>query len=212
MVMKYNPVKNIIEGRNLLYLSITGGGLGSVGMLTENGGASSVFVGASIPYNQEVLTSMVGPLAQAVTPKVARLLSLYPFNQPFTFNFNEGEDGSEDCPDYCVSIGVTASLAKAGVEREGREHKVYIHVGSFNTDEFKHLESIGIHLKDKRTRLEEETLLNKLILSLADCRLNLTKPHPLIHKPWIEWIGLTDKDVIELDFGKVQDEVPDTQD
>jgi hypothetical protein len=204
---KYNPVKSIIEGQNLLYLSITGGGLGSIGMLTENGGASSVFVGASVPYSQEVLASMIGSLAQAVTPKVARLLSLYPFNQPLAFNF--GEEGD---PNYCVSIGVTASLAKAGTEREGREHKVYIHVGSFDNNEFKHLESIGIQLKDKRTRLEEETLLNKLILSLADCRLNLTKPHPLIHKPWLEWIGLTDKDVIELDFGKVQDEVQDTQD
>ena len=205
--MKYNPVKSIIEGRNHLYLSITGGGLGCVGMLTENGGASPVFVGASIPYRENVLTSMIGFQAKTVTPKVARLLSYYPFNQPIAFDF------PEDTPDYCVSIGVTASLAKSGTERAGRDHKVYIHVGSFRDNEFKHLDSIGLQLKAKRTRLEEETLLNKLILSLADCRLNLTKPYPLIHKPWIEWIGLTDEDVVELSFERGLDNaVPDKED
>lgn len=187
-----NVIENILNSKRKLYISLTGGGSSSISQLLENGGASNVFIGGRIPYNESELTSMIGYTDKAVSAKTAVLLSQYVYNQPCSNDLPlEGEDG------WCVGIGVTCSLVKPN-ERKDREHIIFLATCSIYSDNKKVVDVVKITLDKTRTRKQEEDLVSRLILSFADCRMNLTKAHPLTHKPWLKWIGLSSTDIVDV--------------
>jgi len=191
-----NIIQEILKSKHKLYLSLTGGGTKCISLLLENGGASSVFLGASIPYCEEDLRWNIGPYSKAVSRQVAEKMS-YGCISKSVCDSLEGED-------RIISIGVTASLAKAGKEREDRVHEAYICIHEIKEHTIKEPENKIKILKEfhitfsHRARLDEETALANTILFLANSEMNLTKSHILTHKPSQKLAGLLPTDKLEL--------------
>jgi len=201
-----NIVENILKSKAKLYLSLTGGGFGSIPMLTENGGASSVFLGARIPYSSEELRTVVGcgSAAKPVSAMTAILLANYPYTQPIVDTLPSIVSSDEqDNAAYCVSIGMTCSLRKND-ERTDRKHTIFLAVSYLHRDNKKAVDNIYVELNKTRTRKEEEDLTSKLILAMADCRMNLTKAYPLQNKAMLKWIGLTSEDIFTWSLDELQ--------
>ena len=182
-------IQEILKSKHKLYLSLTGGGTKSISMLLENGGASEVFLGASIPYCEEDLRWNIGPYSKAVSRQVAEKMS-YGCISKSVCDSLEGED-------RIISIGVTASLAKAGKEREDRIHEAYICIHEIKEHTNKILKEFHITFS-RRARLDEETALANVILFLANSEMNLTKSNILTHKYSQKLAGLLPADKLEL--------------
>jgi len=181
-----NIIQEILKSKYKLYLSLTGGGTRCVSMLLENGGASEVFLGASIPYCEEDLRWNIGPYSKAVSRQVAEKMSYGCISKSVC----DGED-------KIISIGVTASLAKAGKERGDRIHEAYICIHEIKEHTNKILKEFHITFSH-RARLSEEMVLANTILFLANSEMNLTKAHILTHKPSQKLAGLLPTDKLEL--------------
>lgn len=186
---QFDIIDSIKKSKNKLFLAITGGGTQAISNILKGGGASSVFVGAIVPYHQEMLRDVVGSFDKAVSIKIARGLSA-------SFPEVELEKGQS-----LISIGCTSSLAKAEPEREGRVHHVCLSVKHCIMDKSGYLkatqvESMSVQLKGSRNREEEEKLVSRLIEAYACCYMNLTKWHPITYPVIFKWIGLTQDDVI----------------
>jgi hypothetical protein len=143
-----------------LFLSLTGGGTEAISDIIKGGGASHFFLGARVPYNEQELMDICGPVTKTVSDKIALLLSNIGGPSYNTMVASEKP---------IVSIGCTASLARATnqKEREGREHKAYINVSLSESVHFKQKYITLINFKKKRTRLEEERILADVIIELA---------------------------------------------
>lgn len=158
-------IDSILDSKKKLYLAITGGGLGAISKLTENGGASSVLLGATIPYSPEDLNEIVGSYvgAKAVSKECAKALSNAGYRASSSINI-------EDNNGVCVSC--TASLRKKGKEREGREHKAFIGVNEYDFDNRRCVRVYEINFLKDRSRVEEEYILSCLVLAVADKHLS----------------------------------------
>ncbi len=192
-----NVVENILKSKAKLYLTVTGGGTGAISTLLENGGGSSVFLGARVPYSSDELRSVVGSghAAKPVSAMTAILLANYPATQSIVDTLPDIEPSDEqDNAAYCVSVGSTCSLVKDN-ERAERKHTIFLAVSYLHKDNKELVDNVYVELNNGRTRKEEEDLVSRLILAMADCRMNLTKSYPLQNKHTLKWIGLTDKDV-----------------
>lgn len=177
-----NIIQEILQSKSKLYLSLTGGGTRYISAILENGNASNIFLGASIPYCEEDLRWNIGPYSKAVSRQVAEKMA-YSCVSKSVCDSLEGDD-------RIISIGVTASLAKAGKEREDRVHEI---------KELEHNTLKEFHIVfSHRSRLEEEMRLANVILFLANYEMNLTKTHILTHIPSQKLAGLLPTDKLEL--------------
>lgn len=157
-------IDNILNSKKKLYLAITGGGLGAISKLTENGGASTVFLGATVPYSPEDLAVIVGSAShKAVSLECARALSKAGYKAASSINV-------EDFNGICVAS--TSSLRKAGKERADREHNAFISVSKYDYDNSVWIATVSIKFLKNRTRLEEEYVLSCLILAVANAYMN----------------------------------------
>lgn len=176
-------IENIKKSKSKLYIALSGGGSESISLLLRDGGASSIFVGAQIPYCEDELRFLIGSYTKAVSLPVAKQLSKVGYTRSF----------SDELEVKCIGIGLTCSLAKAEKERVGREHKVCVAVSDFDKNGTHTLFSAEIIFIKERTRREEEEIVSSLILMLADHYMNSTKTHPLI--TGYELYGLTSEEV-----------------
>lgn len=186
--MNQKQINEMLASNRKLFISLTGGGSSCLQMLTENGGSSNMFLGAVIPYNDDELSFYIGSHGKSVSREVALRLSTVGYNRPIADTLVDGVE--------CVGIGSTASLVKAGTEREGREHKAFIAVAVFNKDGITKRECVEITLNEKRTRKQEEDIIAEAILALANVHLCLRKAHPFHPKTLSKNIGFTAKDVV----------------
>ena len=104
-----------------MYLTITGGGTGIIPRLLEQGGASSYFVGADIPYSndltQQAWSSLFGNFpVKACSKEMAQFLAFLGENKMKMPGYQQN----------LLSIGVTASLMKAEGERPDRLNEAYV--------------------------------------------------------------------------------------
>lgn len=155
-------IDEILQSQKKIYLAITGGGTKAISQLLENGGASSVFVGARIPYSPEDLSSCVGfiyPNDKCCSKKMAERMAHFSMCEAFSCN----EDYNN-----IVGLGCTATLCKKEGEREGRVNQAFICVTSKYKTMDTHIEFINDD-KHRMSRLLQEDMLSTLILSaLAD--------------------------------------------
>lgn len=188
-----NNIQAILNvGNTMLYMGITGGGTGAITSLLENGGASSIFVGASIPYSQEQLLELIGGYHQEVPAVSYMIASRLSKSCGYRTQQVAKENSSR-----LVGVGCSASLVKNGVEREGREHKAVICISEFDTEkeEFVMKYRLDVKLAAKRTRIEEERLLSDIIIQAIFYYL-LQNEEPSNPKT-AKQLGLTTKDTIE---------------
>jgi len=194
--MNKKSIEEILKSNRKLYIAITGGGTSVIPTLLENGGASEIFLGAIVPYHPDELKDVIGSFDKAVSKKTAMLLSLTAFNKRISDILVDNVE--------CVGIGVTASLAKNGAERAGREHKACIGVSIIKFDKSTKREYLEIIFGEKRTRKEEEDILAELILAMVDMNMCLRKAHHFNNgdstAKYLKSIGLTENDNVKWEM------------
>ena len=140
----------IKQSSRRIYFTLTGGGSYSLSKLLMSGGASSVFVGANIPYSgtelDDIMSEMYSnhclelPEYKSASFHVAKELS--------RFSSRHSND---------IGVGVTCSLMKTS-ERLGREHIVYLSI----VDKTRSYHSNMI--PNGKCRFEQEVLTGNFIL------------------------------------------------
>lgn len=160
-------IENILKSDKKLFLAITGGGTRAISKLTENGGASSVFLGAVIPYTQRDLIEICGSRGtKAVSQDCANAFSLAGWKAASADEIREGT---------AITVACTASLCKNVKERAGRVHQAYISVAEYNEKKSRVVARFNFIFSKERTRFEEEDLLADLLLCIAEKYMNGTK-------------------------------------
>ena len=181
-------IQKILTSKNGLYYVITGGGTRAISLLLENGGASSVFIGARVPYSQDETNDLTWGCPKSVSQKCAEALSKVGFNTAI----------EKDKIGVCIAS--TSSLAKNGKEREDGVHEAFISIREYDKRDIKNkVISYHIIFGDKtRTRKQEEDILSHLILAIT-CQYT-TKCEWVIetHTKLTNAFGLNDKDSITL--------------
>lgn len=105
----------------MVFMAITGGGTGAINTLLENGGASSVFLGAEVPYGYWLTPDYAGEPKKYVALQYAYYLAEY----SLTKSVGIIKDFKRRQPKYLIGLGCTAALYKEG-QREGRENAARI--------------------------------------------------------------------------------------
>lgn len=103
--------QQIIDSNKRFSVAITGGGTAFINSFLSPGGASSVFNGAFVPYNQKMFDDFAGKPKKYCSREAALNLAISAYKA----------DESND-----FSVGVTCTLKKNVEERIGREHHVHI--------------------------------------------------------------------------------------
>lgn len=149
--MDIDTVKKIQSTAYKFFVAITGGGQSFIGDYTRISGASNNFLGAFVPYNQELFNRFVGGAPDNyASPEAARKLAVASY-------FECLKAGTP--VELAIGIGAASSVVKEN-EREGRQHKIHVAVHRYNlTGE------INLILNQGRIRLEEDAIVNQLILN-----------------------------------------------
>jgi len=156
-------INDILKCNRKIYLSITGGGTRAISELLENGGASSVFDGARVPYSRDDLADFIGSVGRdekCCSPDMAERMAVNSRCIAFA---------NDNKVDEIVGLGCTASLCRHKGERVGRVNQAFICV--INTYKIMAI-YVEFHNNDKchtLGRRDQEDMLSTLILSaLAD--------------------------------------------
>lgn len=190
-------LEKMLKSDKKLYLTITGGGVGVVNKILENGGASSIFLGATVPYHEDDTRNIVGSILKLVSEKSASLLSLNAYNQASSLNFKNKE---------CISIASTSTLRKSGTERADRVHEAFICIRKYDGIEYnKSTESYHIVFNEDRTRKQEEDILSAALLAICCSSLTICKWNLSTYDVMKKDIGFTDKDIIEWQKSTVKE-------
>lgn len=182
-------IKN--KSQTKLGMVITGGGSLAISELLKHGGAADVFHFAIVPYHPDFLEEILRYKPEkSVTAKVAYDLCVGSVNK-------DKEEGN------VLLVSCTASLRKAGSEREGRIHEAYLGFNNGNGSDVYH-----VVFNANRTREQEEELLAMIILAGIDQYVNLRKMsilHSIAHTAnsqkeqmgysHLDW---SDKDIIDI--------------
>lgn len=135
------------------YFSVTGGGSLFLSQILQAGGASSFFVGANIPYDNQALENFVGGLRRkCCSESSARQLAI------------SSEAYAKSIGIEAIGVGCSASLSRGADEREGRIHSIYV-AAAFR----EHCVSLEwTHCKQRYSRVEEETIAADLIRKVSE--------------------------------------------
>ncbi len=168
-------LESSLQGKTIpsIYLTITGGGTGIISKLLENGGASSYFVGANVPYAQSQTENIFSAFIanpkeypKVVSKESARVLAKY--SEP-KYLLNE-----------YLAIGITASLMKAEGERAERTNEAYVcfnlsgklyeyHWTFSKEDYFEDDDSLmGGHYCKTTRKCQEDQLVNLIYKTLVE--------------------------------------------
>lgn len=105
-------------------LALTGGGTIAIPVLLAHGGSSSIFLDAVVPYDGKALVEFLGVKPEKFcSDKTARLMAVKSYQRAVGL----GADKTK-----AVGVGVSASLAKKGGEREDRVNEAFIAVQSYS--------------------------------------------------------------------------------
>jgi len=134
-----------------LFLTITGGGTEAIGKILRNGGASSYFAGAYVPYSTKCVDDFLGFKPEKYNSQLtSRQLAMAGMQKMLDLGYDFNE---------CVSLACCASLRSSNVERVGREHSFHI-----TYLEREVICSTSFKLLENRSRQEEEELVSEVIL------------------------------------------------
>jgi nicotinic acid mononucleotide adenylyltransferase len=141
-------------GSPMLTLVMAGGGTEAIGELLRHGRGSKTLLSAHVLYSRRSFDAFLGRRPDSyVNDAVARQLAM----QAYRHSQKElDEDSSSSLP---AGISCTTTLAKAGGEREGRRHEVYVAVQTPT-----HARAVRASLVARRAREAEERICAKLVL------------------------------------------------
>lgn len=174
-------IEKILTSDKKLYYTITGGGTRAISLLLENGGASSVFLGANVCYHENDTKTIVGSVTKLCSAPVASKLALGGYYANSSLDKKENE---------CVGISCTASLRKQGKEREDRVHEAFIGIRLYGDNGFSKLSTVyHIQFNKTRTRKDEEDLLSNLILAITCQSMTVCKWEVSTHTALLKEFG-----------------------
>jgi len=131
---------------------ITGGGSGAIYELLRYGGASSFFLEAQVPYDNQCVTELLGGYKpdKFCAQSTASMLATCAYKRATTLTGTHS----------VIGVGSTAKLQKIGTERDGREHILYIAIHSKNRTLTSQLRFCNM-VRDRRE--EEETAMGMIV-------------------------------------------------
>lgn len=149
-------IMHIHEHPCRLVLAVTGGGAGAIDQLLRYGGGSATVLEALVPYSSKALDELIGkkPVKYA-SPVTVRSMAMAAYRRALSLTANG------DLVKDKVLMGVAASckLSVGDVEREGREHKIFVGIQSFDKTLVRTLV-----LRKERSREEEEYLATCMVI------------------------------------------------
>jgi len=155
-------------------LAVTGGGSGAISRLLEVPGASRTVLEAIVPYAPASLAKWLGGRPdQSCSAHTARAMAMAAFRRATLY---------DDDPLNVAGIGCTASLATDRPKRGG--HRVHV---ALQTASLTATHSLQL-TKGRRSRAEEEDLVDRLVLTLVAeaCGLVRRLPMELVETERIE--------------------------
>lgn len=119
-------IDTLIQSKFKMVIAVTGGGTGAINELLKDGGGSAVLLEAIVPYCTKSIEQFLGRTPEKYCSlETAKMLAHQAFQRASDLTESERVFG----------VGATSSLIKQnGIEREGREHRVYVTVTSLNND------------------------------------------------------------------------------
>ncbi|WP_305065467.1 hypothetical protein [Methanococcoides sp.] len=141
-------IMHIHEHPCQLVLALTGGGAGAIDQLLRYGGGSATVLEALVPYSSKALDELIGKKPEKyASPVTVRAMAMAAYRRALSLA------GNEDTMADKGFMGVAASckLSVGDDEREGREHKIFVAIQSFDKTLVRTL-----ILRKTRSREEEE--------------------------------------------------------
>jgi len=145
---------------------ITGGGSEVISTLLNRGGASSFFLDAQVPYSHVCFTQLLNGYKpnKFCSPEASRQLAVCAYERAQMISGHSN----------VIGVGATSSLRKNGIERIGREHKIYVSIhGKQQTTSHTVLLKYG-------DRHEQERVASQTILKAYAEYLNVSCLNPSI--------------------------------
>jgi nicotinamide mononucleotide (NMN) deamidase PncC len=167
-------VAEIHAASTRIVLAVTGGGSGAISRLLEVPGASRTVLEAVVPYAPASLAMWLGGRPdQACSARTARSMAMAAFRRATIYH--------DDLLDV-AGIGCTASLATDRPKRGA--HRVHV---ALQTSSLTATHSLQL-TKGRRSRAEEEDLVDRLVLTLVAeaCGLMRRLPMELVETERIE--------------------------
>ena len=153
-------IDKIINSDKKIYMAITGGGIGAISRLLENGGASNVFVGASVPYSEHELKTFSGTTYNNVKC-CSKQMADFMANESMCMMVQP--DDKKD-----IGVGVTASLTRGESERRDRVNHAYICVKSEEKTSHYYIVFNKDHSYSYIRRIQEDVLSRFILCTLSD--------------------------------------------
>jgi nicotinamide mononucleotide (NMN) deamidase PncC len=142
--------EQIIATGKRFSVAITGGGTSFIDNFLEPGGASAVFESAFVPYGQDAFIQLAGDKPEKFCSRQAAIMLA-----KAAFEANDSND---------YGVGCTATLRKAGVEREGRKH--FYHIAIWYAEGVMHY-TTTFSDEDYSRREQEEVVAGYITLMIA---------------------------------------------
>lgn len=149
-------------------LTVTGGGSQIIGDLLSQGGASSWFLEANVPYATKALVEFLDGYEpeKYASDKTARLMAIQSYKRAIELGAT---------PEQAVGVSCTASLKRITDEREGRVHRAYIGIQTKDRTQ-----CFGYSFIEPRSRAEEEILVGSLIGNEIDRIRSKLDSYPIL--------------------------------
>ncbi len=139
-----------------LVLALTGGGAGAIDQLLRYGGGSATVLEAIVPYSSKALDELIGKKPEKyASPVTVRAMAMAAYRRTLSLA------GNDDTISAKGLMGVAASckLSVGDDEREGREHKIFVAIQSFDKTLVRTL-----ILGKERSREEEEYIATCMVV------------------------------------------------
>lgn len=175
-----------------LYITLTGGGMGTAFKFTESGGTSSWFEGSSIPYGMSSTTNLLRETLGSTKIHGGKFCSERAASHLATAGFKKLQSTGVH-GESIMSIGVTSSLFCKG-QRDGRESRSFVSI-LFSVDgEVDNLEEYVVNLNhyvrevlrlpDDEKRITEEKQIGLFISNVVSEFSKLSISNPSEFKEW----------------------------
>ncbi|ABE52382.1 hypothetical protein with cytidylyltransferase domain [Methanococcoides burtonii DSM 6242] len=139
-----------------LVLAATGGGAGAIDQLLRYGGGSATVLEALVPYSSKALDELIGKKPEKyVSPVTVRAMAMAAYRRALSLAGND--DGVAE--KRLMGVAASCKLSVGDDEREGREHKIFVAIQSFDKTLVRTL-----ILRKERSREEEEYIATCMVV------------------------------------------------
>ncbi|WP_250867924.1 hypothetical protein [Methanococcoides seepicolus] len=139
-----------------LVLALTGGGAGAIDQLLRYGGGSATVLEAIVPYSSKALDELIGKKPEKYASTVTvRAMAMAAYRRALSLAGNDDRVAGKGL----IGVAASCKLSVGDDEREGREHKIFVAIQSFDKTLVRTL-----ILRKERSREEEEYIATCMVV------------------------------------------------